>query len=124
MRPLKAETEILKERISVLERNYERVLEEMVGMQQGMAQQDRLLHSMIAYFLQNDEGALLCLSVSFLFVGLFFVSFVSVLLGRLCHESFCFIPLLFTVIPQRIDPVSLYRLNDWESASGYMALSI
>ena len=53
---MKDEGEYLRERIRVLERNYENVLVEMVRFQRGMAQQDGLMQSLIAYFLGSEDG--------------------------------------------------------------------
>jgi len=53
---LKDEGEDLRGRIRVLEKNYENVLVEMVGFQRGMAQQDGLMQSLIAYFLGSEDG--------------------------------------------------------------------
>jgi osomolarity two-component system response regulator SKN7 len=53
---LKDEGEDLRGRIRVLERNYENVLVEMLGFQRGMAQQDGLMQSLIAYFLGSENG--------------------------------------------------------------------
>jgi osomolarity two-component system response regulator SKN7 len=53
---LKDEGEDLRARIRVLERNYENVLVEMLGFQRGMAQQDGLMQSLIAYFLGSENG--------------------------------------------------------------------
>jgi len=39
-----------------VQRNYENVLVEMVGFQRGMAQQDGLMQSLIAYFLGSESG--------------------------------------------------------------------
>ncbi|KDR69209.1 hypothetical protein GALMADRAFT_924624 [Galerina marginata CBS 339.88] len=54
---LKDEGEDLRGRIRNLERNYENVLVEMVGFQRGMAQQDGLMQSLIAYFLGSKLKA-------------------------------------------------------------------
>lgn len=53
---LKDEGDDLRGRIRNLERNYENVLVEMVGFQRGMAQQDGLMQSLIAYFLGSESG--------------------------------------------------------------------
>jgi len=55
MRRLKDDNEDLKGRLRNLERNYENVLVEMVGFQRGMAQQDGLMQSLIAYFLGSES---------------------------------------------------------------------
>ncbi|EAU80674.2 hypothetical protein CC1G_08281 [Coprinopsis cinerea okayama7 len=54
IRRLKDDNEDLKGRLRNLERNYENVLVEMVGFQRGMAQQDGLMQSLIAYFLGSE----------------------------------------------------------------------
>lgn len=39
-----------------LERNYQDVINEMVGFQRSMAQQDGLMQNLIRYFLRSDNG--------------------------------------------------------------------
>ncbi|RXW23797.1 hypothetical protein EST38_g2042 [Candolleomyces aberdarensis] len=56
IRRLKDDNEDLKGRLRSLERNYESVLVEMVGFQRGMAQQDGVMQSLIAYFLGSESG--------------------------------------------------------------------
>ncbi|KIJ98678.1 hypothetical protein K443DRAFT_103561 [Laccaria amethystina LaAM-08-1] len=56
VRRLKDDGEELRARLRSLERNYENVLVEMVGFQRGMAQQDGLMQSLIAYFLGSESG--------------------------------------------------------------------
>lgn len=56
IRRLKTDGEELRTRLRSLERNYENVLVEMVGFQRGMAQQDGLMQSLIAYFLGSESG--------------------------------------------------------------------
>lgn len=56
IRRLKDDNEDLKGRLRNLERNYESVLVEMVGFQRGMAQQDGVMQSLIAYFLGSESG--------------------------------------------------------------------
>jgi len=56
VRRLTEEGDDLKARIRSLERNYENILVEFVGVQREMAQQDDIIQNLNSYFLGNENG--------------------------------------------------------------------